>query len=1285
MSGAFSALNEYTGTGFTPGTPEYDDAVRLQNRQGVVAATGLAPGVLSAILPSPTATGVQGYIPGAVSGGYAGLDAAGSLFQQFVMGRKADDVAHLAGGVRAGELNQESKERALSIVPHITPQDAGEQRALNLGTDIGSVAIGVPSGVAGALPGPLRAAAYALAPGRAAAIPTIGIAAPLTGNQIQEEEKAAVGDLNVSETVKPDTGPQSPDTMVVEPQATHAHKTVEVQPDGSTLTIVNPGLLASEDETGLTWGKAILYGTGALVAAAYAPRGFRMGVRAVEELRTGKVRPPGSDALGETRANMVDQDAIVKDVLKETAIDHSVGVRMAAEYGDTIGSDSVMNRYLANSATGEFYGVKIPPIDGLLGKIGKVAQNDPATKQLFDETLYYKNELDNRRINQRTWVKSTPATDEDLAVNFAGQRGNQFMTTADLQARVRVGEANPVVKELLADHKAITDRLPDIAVAKGFSTVQDAAKMRADHPSYVPTSDLDGIIADPFRSRNLTKGSGSHDMPAIQDVLDQHHFAFYKAIEKNDGIRMVIEHLEDYQRRNPNVDKIVMPSKHADGTWNIPEDRQTVVLMRRNGVLEAHHLPDQALRDALNGPPIQHNVILSGANKLRGAIQSGWTGGIAALAGVPYVATLAMRDTALISASRMKGTWASPTEKLLRGAPRPVRALAALDPISPHLGTLYRIGADSGAEVLHGLSKLFSPDNPGKFSQKLDILFGRQAREAISDRFHEVYRETARGKMREGGAIGGYSGSKVVNDVGSSARAEIHMPHLNSMPETFQVNSMRGKVQYVHMKALFDEMRSIVGEAPRSQYYQLNRDNPVLSPRQLIAETRGITGDPSIHGKGAITKVASASVPFYNVSVQGLARVARAYNEAPFAFTVRAFAHIAPLVFGSLYTAMIAGPAAIRHLFDETTNEQRSKEFQFYNPAGDPTKPLKLPIPAELRIMVAPMLQAGYDLLQLVQHEHNPDIAQAVMDVMSGFFSKHVWQSTKDSMVSGISDAMPPVNTMANIPVSAVTGKSVDVTVNNAYKNWGKTDMFARDINGNQRLPGQDTNTDSVTGSTWGAVIESLMHDVLGVGGAALHDFYRDATHPKGGADVAMHNFIDAWQMRAANTIPGTNQLWNVEDRQARATPMFNRVQKSLEVMRQTATYKADEKYIGMTRKGGQELMEQDTLKAKVPQDPVMKQMYELTGAFMNVFNTNPRSPIKELNDLRAQVTSLRNSPLPPSQVLKMRNGLERQIQMKLDNVQDVIHQLNTQLTRAAGRPIRVDHIDWNKGPEQFN
>lgn len=1095
----------------------------------------------------------------------------------------------------------------------------------------------------------------------------------------------AVGNSNVPASAAPQPdyfAPQKMAQAATEPDYFSPQKPVDYF--GNT-----PDPIAAQDKTHWTNLQALV-GIGAGVVTIWAgrkiaPFGLNLAKEKFSPTPIGQAELPGTTGSATTafRASTVDATAPAKEFLKSTADTPVIGNQLQAKYGDITNAQASVHRYQSELSKGSMHGTNMPSLmewqqDG--------AALTPEQKQLFTIGMHYGNEIDNRfaNFNEHQATKGFLPTDEMTRVNFTDK------DLSELHQGLNAALADPQVKSLMDRAKMQTDAMADMMVAHGQASMSEAQLLKDAHKYYVPSSDMDHVVENPMNSRNIEPYSGSNALPDVFELRDQHDYQLYKMIDDNNARDMLITAHENWHSNTGGVhDRVMEPSKNpVDGKW-VAKDNGGSIAVRRNGELQHWQVNNRAFLDAISGSSVKAGATLGALNKIRQVSQSTMTGALSVLTGHLFPVINAGRSAGEITALRPKGMYGGFLDKGLQRATGGKLAFRG-DPTA-YLGTAYHMVVDPAAEVSRALGEMFSPKAPNGINTRMRSMFGDAAADVISQRALAAYNLSNRAKMRAEGSIG--SGGYTANDVTGgimSNKATAQMPSYDMVPELFQANRWAGTAPFfVHMKNLFNDVKGAIGDAAHSNFDALNRDNPHITEFQRKYEVRNSTGDPSLHGSGGFANYMSKGVPFGNVAMQEGARVARSWNEAPFATALGYTAAYGPLMLASVYTAMLAGPEAVQHLFDRSTDAQRSGTIPFYIPS-QPTNPIELPVQINMRAGISLGLQMAYDMLGLATHDTNPDLAGHVLGVLSAFFSKHVWQSTVNGVVKGVSDSIPPITPAgASAGNTLLNGRSLEVNAYNAYMNADKpiNEKFTYATTGaNAHVPGLAGTLDPVTGTATGEMLQHVISDILATFGVtvlgAANQVSIQSKHDGTLGDV-VHNVMQGYGMRARDSVMGANTLWGTPRTESAHTPLSQRVQASLDVMRPTQTYKGDLRYFGFTGAKG-ELLPVAPDQQKVPSDPTMLAMYSATSKYMNMLEMNPVSPMKEISNIRKEINSLANSPLAPEAVRVQKNALIEREQDANVKLMAQIHNLNGALSSIAGVPVDIQKVDWSKPATQF-
>jgi hypothetical protein len=1312
-----------------------------------VAATNLLPGLVSNFMPSIDAKGGENLIPGMASGVYSTADLLSGLAQRYIGGVKPEDIAHLPGGERASELAQGSQVAANQIIPHMVPKSETENTIQDYSNIAGSMGAPFPGSLAGKLPSVIEHVARYAMPGPAVGAVGMGLKAgidavnPANTTPTAQPTQTAKTDNVVDMGLRGSAPTGDPGNPLLDPSkspvidSTPLHNTspalqggiqvagpgaptasldnvvdLGLQPDPSVQHIgLTPTTQAEQDQSSLTPGKIALYGLGAIGVAVAGSRILKSGRDAASlkfadmsekwhaETAANNGIPvnapplPGSAGSFATnvRQSLTDRQATMTEFMRSIADTPIVADQQRAFIGDINGAQPLIQRFQAGYAKGELLGQKIP---NLMENDRAIAALTPTQRDILDAGMKAGNELDDRYNN---WMQSgRTSTDIEQRVRFPEKDDVQLRAERDAMT------SDPELKAISDNLQLQSFAKVDMLVKNGMLPVSEGQAFKNAHKFYVPDANLDNIVADPLLARNITPYSGGTTPTAkVWDLIAAHDYKLVEATEANRVRATMVNNIRQFQAKDIDPARpglkpptYLQDSKNlANGEWVAKKDGSSIAF-RNNGVLE-HVVPtNRRILDAMKGPAVQINTTVNALNKARQFQQSFITGAGAIASGHLFPLINSMRSVGEITTLRPAGMYGSHFDKWLQRGTGGRLALRG-DPISGYPGMLYRILTGTAAESSRAISHVLDGSNTTGIGSRLRAVFGNTVMDAMHDRAKAVYDQSTRAAMRDEGLLNsaGFSSSDVSSNAQFMSKGgKAFIPQADMVPELYRMNEMAGAAPtYVRLRSLFDEMRSIIGEAAHANFFELNRDNPNITKHQLNYETRHITGDPGTRGAGAFARTYGAAVPFGNVAMQEVGRVMRAMHEEPIGTTLGFLTHYGTLAAASVFTAMLAGPQAIQHLFDNTTDPQRSNAIRLYTP-GQPENPIELPVQIMMRAPVNLLLQLLYDGFNMSKHGDDPNIAMQAQHTLADFFSHHIWQSTVNGMIAGLSSGIPPVMPVGASPaLTALTGKSVQPDLYEGYMHADKplTQMFSYDITGaNQRLPGQVGKVDPVTGTGNGIVFQHVLSDLMGVGGIAFYNLFKEITNATSHGDGlghALSNVFEDYKMRMRDDVPGGNTLWNGEQKLPRATPLQQRTEQALDAMRPTTSWKGDIQNQGLTRKFGQPLIA--PIDPNVPADPTMRQMYATVGKYMTMLDTKPGSPLKQLSDARKQIDALGRTDLSPQMQRSMKNEYEREIQDRYANTLAIIHQMESKLSDiVGGASVDVRHIDWKKGVDQF-
>lgn len=988
------------------------------------------------------------------------------------------------------------------------------------------------------------------------------------------------------------------------------------------------------------------------------------------------------DALAQTslkaRNATIDSHAIVNDVNERYAPTQDMSDALRSQWG-TSGNIQYVNeriKHIAETGHDSTSGVSMP---SLKDQATRISTWDDATKKAYNDAVYSANELDNRT------KLFTPGQQAPRV---------QFSDYSDAQLRkfVADGYADPNVAFELHQNQVHNVRMTELMQGRGLIDSTEAAKFIRDHPNYLPTADVRGIIDNPFKARDLTEHSGINSayVPAWE-LKKQHFEAVIKEAEQNIPITNTVRNILDGQTSNPRAPKLVE-------LLTEPKQDGSTIAFRENGQLRYAQINNSGLRLAMQQPAATQSLLIDAASKVSALARSGTTQAIAATMGSPFALKNALRMTSRMGIAHAPDTYTGYLDRALQQLNPKLGLPGGADPtmyLAPFIGTVqnaYGMQAKAISEMLRG-----GASNP--FNSVLRRALGDAAVDALSARVGVAYNRSIRGMMHEQGGANSTGLAAVETPTSQfGAREKVASPLNATVPELYMNYGKLAAPNVVRLNNLFSELLNMVGESTHTFYYGLNRNNPALiakhgvegAERMNVFNTRQLGGDVGQHGANSLVRDYSAISKYTNVMLQDWANLTDAMAARPFQTTLNYITTMGIPAAASIYTAMLHGPDAINHLFNELSSDQKSAQFHFYVPGQPPENSPTIPVSQTDRFAIAPLLQMMFDIGNLQSHDPTDATWQWMQNGLEDLFSKHITEGTIQGAEAGLKSATEIPTPDALNAGFAVAGQRPIINPVDLVAGKGPLgDRLHRPLGGDDpNLPGvaqeKDPNGDAVTASTW----RNVMGAVLGAAGSAAHQSFQAAR-----ANYALHKdpvealstIADTFGNRLKQSVPvARGILWDAPEKLSMASPLAVSVREGINSLRPLIPVKSDIKNEGFTRTHGTPIEAGPLSQAKLPEDPTMLQAYIVAGRMASKMLGGKHSPEKEVSDFSKLIGVIPNSGKPEAQKLAEHNDLVRQRQLSLERAADMITDINTAVSRVIGKQVDVRKVDWHKGPEQF-
>jgi hypothetical protein len=802
----------------------------------------------------------------------------------------------------------------------------------------------------------------------------------------------------------------------------------------------------------------------------------------------------------------------------------------------------------------------------------------------------------------------------------------------------------------------------------------------------VPSLNVEGLIDHPFGKREISPGSRANTINADPlGALAQHYDAVYSDIHKNNIVRKLIGDTVDRQRRDPSFGKLFTELPN-----NIQNER--MISVRTADGLKHYRVNNATLYQALKTNPTQLGVVGNFFAHSRRLVQSASTGPLSLLGGSWFSAKSALRNSMLLPIVQQKNMASGLVDALAqkhlgvstRWLPDPTRIAGIANAGVRDMGAMF---AGRLADALH-------PNSGEATATTLRKIFGNRFVDAAHTRAKAAYHSSVYAEMRgQGVSSTGAHGSMEAPtyQLAPQDRTTVRTSMSSLDPNLFH-NKLKGS--YLNFQGLVHDVNNVIGDAPISHYYRLNKQFNLggRSSQELAHAVRTVVGDPGIGGASKVTRGITAAVPYSNVSMQGIDAIGRALHQAPVGTTAAMTSAVLIPALASLYTAMRAGPEAVKHLQEEVSTRQRESNVYLYH--GDdqdhPEKATSISLPQEMRMPYALMLEMTANGLGAFQHREGEPMHERIFHSLQDVFSHRVSHTTLTALTHAAQDtvgfSLPgPVNAAANVIGGVQLEPNLDTLVNNIVDGKPPFSGMSRAIGKKGSSPGQDLS------STFTDNDSSVFKSVLGnIGGVAAKswdfvDAGRRDYKERGDLGHAIGTVAEQWSQGFHDQTTFANRIWGNAAKLSTAGPLEENVNRTLAVLRPLAGAATAMSAQGLTRPKGVQIDTGDT--SRVPEgvdgDIRMRRMYLVAA---RVGQQIESKFVPRITDMRKYIEDAgKKGDYYADDQREVVNNHTRALHREYEQVNQRLRMLNVGLSQIAGRPVDVRNIDWSKGMDQFD
>jgi hypothetical protein len=624
----------------------------------------------------------------------------------------------------------------------------------------------------------------------------------------------------------------------------------------------------------------------ALGAGGAGYRLMQQGSRQNAAMAGGLVRPGGTTSsdpvqalgpLGRAYSSVFDNSAAARSAIEEWEAKGTITSPTAQEL---TGSMEINMRAAPRSnrideamRTGELsQHVRVTPVQATLDRVSVLDRTDTVRAQQLRDALAAGDELDNRRNNAAKGIFHTGNQGEGRRLNFDTE------DSAGLQSRFNAISGDADLTALRDDYYKTNRAMSRMLYDAGLIDQQLMHQFNNSNPRWVHT--LADNIDDPeFKSvlmrRDRTNGDGvdtaqdpfTAQVQAMRETMN----LVYRNQTLSEMALQSQRHMQSVLAANPNA-KLWSGGIIYDGAT--PRPGMATVPFRQGGKLVKWEVSPE-IAAMMRGGERATVPFLTAMNRL---FQAGTTGTLAAVVGAPFAHLSALIGANQLAVNRPLGTNVGVVDAAVQRATGG-RIGMPFDP-TLYAGMASSVVRDGAAAMAFGLSNMARRelDQHSVLTQML----GPQRMQQFSDRMAQAYVDSLLHERRALGvsSLGMGHGYRVkpVNDPGL---AQLSPEYVQNMPYDWAAIKAGGpakmrealgvlgtKMSHASLQRTWNmatQLLDIIAESPQSTFYRRNRN-----VAGIAGLTRRTTGDPAAYGSNRFVQGAVSTMPYANITLQGI-------------------------------------------------------------------------------------------------------------------------------------------------------------------------------------------------------------------------------------------------------------------------------------------------------------------------------------------------------------------------------------------------------------------------------
>jgi hypothetical protein len=914
----------------------------------------------------------------------------------------------------------------------------------------------------------------------------------------------------------------------------------------------------------------------------------------------------------------------------------------------------------------------------------EIAGLDEDRQQTLMNGLFSYNEEDNRKNNRASFAQLNPGktpTPNDIRHDAYNH------DDAALEAAHNTMMADPQLAQIAQDIWDQGKKMREIYARMGVMPRSQAAQLDAAHPHYIPETDITGKVMSPLSQRDRTRFTGV-DQPIAKPWVAQSQAleGMHNEVALRAHYRDLYDSLSEAQVTHPNAARVFteVPAPTDKPVYYSGGDaREGVVAIHRSSGVKYYQVHNPEVYNMLTGDSLKRAQIVNEMATYPRRIYQNFTTGIGSLASGGFAAGRNLAYTTLtapINAPRGSnaGLIHAGVRKLTGGYDSGIAR--GLDTFTNALGAYpYSYLRGVADRRVHNVANILDRGATNPINTMLRERVGDVAVDKMQQALDNYYKNSVTYEMQAKRGIGGggFGPATDLKPLGLFSDKRASIQAAQHVPQLFHSGGewMGAKPAVIRLHNAVQEALGHISDAGHESFYRMNRDNTSIGREALGAETRALTGDPSVGGANKLLKFATDILPYSNITLQGGTRLVRSFADRPLTSAMATVGGIGTLKLISLLTAM-QSPQTFKNYEDELSTQEHASQLSIYLPNG---QRWPIPLAQELEPIATMMESLVANGLNVAALSHDPLTFQSVHKFLLDFLGGHVSTAMIDQLKYGAAQQISPFTGHPFVgqldPYKLMQGNGF----------WGSfKSAFEGGASAHERtLPNQvpDFMHEGVEGKDWTALIGAI----FGTAGTAVMDRFKTIPHylqQFGNWSDTLGQVGHDWLQSAGDRNPLFTPLMDHQMRMAMLPPIIEQTERELRWMKPITGMRTEPLAEGTTGRGRNSLPVYADGPSKIPTEPTMRWMWGM------IEGTKHRIANQEnaIANLRKQMTSVGAEGMDVNTRRAWMNDKTRELADKYRFIHNAIQDTNYEMSKALGRNVQIGmKIDWQKGPEQFS